>query len=529
MDHFADVVAGRARPSVGYVNADDLRRAVWRTARPDGYHLEYGYSCMGYGLLTNAGVVSPLAAGQVGTTTLVGAYRQQASGALAVDVDFVGGPSDLLLVRGAATLDGAVLPLYAHASLLRTGLFVPVLSADTLTDNGVSIDGADTLVLDFTSRILGNMLEIGVVDVDFVIDGLAPPEQALAEHFQSVWRNGEESGVDPVLDHLAALTDAEAYGALLDTLHPHSAFTQGAQPVALSQTLLSGMMSCAGGPGASNLRERACIWGRASQLIGDQDASTRGPEYRNRSRLLHGGAQAEIAPGWFAGFSLALGRSEFESEGYSGGDADILGVGAALKRQFGDLLLAGAVEYARVEADHLRQTGFPLIVDAASSSDTNILAVRLRAAHAMHFDEFYLRPALDLDAYEFNTDPFSETGAGALNLQVMESSQTLASAGLSLEAGFLYVRAEGLVVHPYLVVGITALSEDSIDAEARFEGDAPAVPNFVIESPIPDELTRTQLGFEALYRGGGVRIEYEERDGESYRDYSFAAKVRYQF
>jgi hypothetical protein len=91
------------------------------------------------------------------------------------------------------------------------------------------------------------------------------------------------------------------------------------------------------------------------------------------------------------------------------------------------------------------------------------------------------------------------------------------------------VRAEGLVVHPYLVVGITALSEDSIDAEARFEGDALTVPSFVIESPIPDELTRIQLGFEALFRGGGVRIEYEERDGDSYRDYSFAAKVRYQF
>ncbi|WP_395646414.1 hypothetical protein [Terricaulis sp.] len=481
------------------------------------------------GVLTNRGVVSPFAAHETGTTTLVGDYVQTLTGTLRVDVNFNGGPSDRLIVNGVASLAGAIDPVFEHVSDLRAGSFVTVLSADSLSDNGISINGADTLVLDFTSRIVGADLQVGVARVGFDIGGLSAPREELADHFQALWEMGANSGMDPLMDHLASLRDAGAYGDLLGQIYPYGAFSAGAQPVTFSQTLLNGMMSCPGAAGGADLREHACTWVRTSQLIANQDATALTPAYQSRTRTLMGGAQAEFAPEWFGGFSLAIAAGDYDSDGYAHGASNSYALGAVLKRQLGDLLLSGGVEYARIEGDTVRTTGFPTLVDAASSSDSDILAARFRASYTARFGEFYLRPSLDLDSYQLHTGAFSEAGAGALNLHVRDSEQNITGVGGVLEAGFLYLQPGGTVVHPYLQAGVTQLSEDRLTALANFEGDPVGAPAFRIDSPIPDQTFNVRLGFEALFARSAVRIEYEERNGDSYQDYSFAAKLRVRF
>src|SRR5207342_1059178 len=101
----------------------------------------------------------------------------------------------------------------------------------------------------YASRIVGANLQVGVASIDFVIDGLSPSEKALAGHFQDIWSGGGSDGLNPVTDFLASQTDPGAYAEMLDRLNPHSAFTQGAQPITLSQTMLGGMMSCPGSAG----------------------------------------------------------------------------------------------------------------------------------------------------------------------------------------------------------------------------------------------------------------------------------------
>jgi hypothetical protein len=479
-------------------------------------------------LLTNSGVLSPYGDGAVGTTTLVGNLTQGATGDLRVNLNF-GSPSDLLVVQGTASLGGKVTPVFERVRAIRAGTFVTVVRATSLTNAGITMDGADTLAIDFSTRFQGNEFQIGVASVNFVIDGLNTEQGAVASHLQQIWNSPASTGLDAMLETLAMAKDAGVFEAIVDGLNPYAAFTQGSQAVGGGQFFLSGMMSCPAPDSAAKvLHETACLWARVSHTDTDQAAAGPDPGYHDGTDRMQMGQQFSLGAGWFAGYGLGYESSRFEMGDTSRASTDTTHLMGSLKYETGPLLFAAAADIAHSATDRQRRTGFPTLVTATSETDTMQAALRLRAAYTAEAGGFYLRPSIDLDGYYIDTDAFEETGAGAFNMVVAGGEQRLGAATASLEAG-LVARAGQFVVHPYVELSTTRMSEDHLEISAHLQGAAAGVTDFIAPTPIPEELTGARLGFEMLMQGGSMRIEYEQRTSDRYESRTASVKLRAVF
>ena len=229
---------------------------------------------IGGGPLMNLGELTPFSE-LTGETIIAGAYVQQSTGLLTVDLNF-GGASDRVTVQGAATLAGAVNPIVGHVADLQPNTYVTVLTANSILNQGVSVDLADTLVVDFATRISGNNFQIGVASIDYDIGELSEAQQQIANHLQGIWTAGGTDSLHALMDYLGGLKSAAAYRATLDGVSPFASLTGGVQPVNSTWTFLGGLMSC---PDA-DLHETACGWVRGGERDAEMDADGGDPAYR---------------------------------------------------------------------------------------------------------------------------------------------------------------------------------------------------------------------------------------------------------
>lgn len=478
---------------------------------------------IGGGSLMNMGELTPFGDNVTGETTIAGDYVQGLTGALAIDLLF-GGSSDRVVVLGEATLDGRVRPVIGHVADLRENEFVTVLSAQSIVDQGIDIDLADTLVIDYAARIAGADLQIGITSIDYVIGGLSAPQQHLAGHLQGIWGAGGSDNLHDLMDYLGSLTNAETYGGALSGIHPFDSFTAGAQPVIASQGFLTGLMSCPDG----DLRERACAWVRVGERDAEQEARGGEPAYDQDTTRLQAGAQFDRGNGWFAGFSLGYERGSFEILAAARTESESFMLGGVVKRERGDWLVAAALDFAHTHHDRTRIVTFPAPAVASSDSRDNVLAARLRVARLVEHGALYVRPSLDFDGYAIFSGGFTETGAGAMNLTVEDDGNFIGSATLALELGGRFDVASS-VLRPFAQLGVTGYSAESIDLSARFEGAPVAASDFTVSSRLPATLVSGRAGLDWSYAGGGLRVEYEQRAGRGYEDQSLHAKWRFEF
>lgn len=479
---------------------------------------------IGGGPLMNHGALTPFGELDAGETTIAGDYVQSETGAYYMNLVF-GGESDLVTVLGEASLDGALRPLFEHVSGLETNQWVTVLSADSIADNGLSIDVADTLVIDYGLRIVGGDLQVGIAAIEYDINGLSAPQSALALHIQSAWNAGGSPGLDELMDYLGLLTDQQTYSGTLNDLYPFNVMTEGAMPAVSNQNFLTGLMSCPG----PVLREQACAWARGGALEASQDADGGDPGYELDSARFQGGAQFALANGWFAGVSLGYELGAFESTGPARSESETVILGGVLKREIGNWLFAGGLDYAHISYNRSRTITFPSTAIATSESEDDMFAARLRVSYLFDSGAFYARPSLDLDVYQLYTGGFTELGAGPLGFVVQDGDNTFGAATLSLELGGRF-EAGGAIVHPFVRIGASAFSTDSIDLSARFEGAPVAAADFTVSNRLPESLISGQAGVDLDLPGvTALRLDYQLREGDGYEDQSFTAKLRFNF
>ncbi|MDO8800729.1 autotransporter outer membrane beta-barrel domain-containing protein [Phenylobacterium sp.] len=484
------------------------------------------------GIFANAGLVSPSGAGVLATTALLGNFTQGATGALKIDARYHAGAADRIDVSGAAALAGHVILEPYHVLDLIPGKYVTALSAASLTHTGISANTSDTLVIDYGLRATATELQVGTDKVDFVLAGLSPNQVAITRHIQASWAAGGTPAQEPLLDDLAYQKNRAAYVARVDTLDPGAGPTQGVAPLMSSLTFVGGLMSCPGGEGATDvLHEGACYWAKAGGGSSRRSAGATEPGYQQHAMRLQAGGQFALSqPGWFGGLSLGLEDSQFDSGAPAHSRARRIQAGAVIKREMGPLLLAAAGSYQYSRADLSRAVNFPIDqVSAGSHPVTNLASLRLRAAYTAQGQSFYVRPSLEGEAYHLGLKGYRESGAPGLNLIVRDGDQSFTSGTANLEIGGTHVTAKGLVLRPYANVGITRFSESSWDVTARLESAPAAAPDFTVKTELPQQLTRAALGLEADFERGAIRVEYETRQGDRYRDDTAAIKLRMQF
>nr|QQZ52088.1 autotransporter outer membrane beta-barrel domain-containing protein [Phenylobacterium glaciei] len=196
----------------------------------------------------------------------------------------------------------------------------------------------------------------------------------------------------------------------------------------------------------------------------------------------------------------------------------------------GPLLLAAAASYQYSRADLSRTVNFPIaLVSANSKPVTDLASLRLRAAYTAQGQSFYVRPSIEGEAYHLGLKGYRESGAPGLNLIVRDGDQSFTSGTANLEIGATHVTAKGVVLRPYANVGVTRFSENTWDVTARLESAPAAAPDFTVKTELPKQLNRAAIGLEADFDQGAIRVEYETRQGDRYRDDTAALKLRMQF
>jgi hypothetical protein len=476
--------------------------------------------------LLNDGTLSPFGMGTPGVTNLSGNLTQSATGTLLADVNFKGGPSDVIAMDGTATLAGKALLTPHHVTDLVVDHYVTVLTAAAATMNGIGID--DTLVVNYDVRAQGGAFQIGVIDVDFTPTGvtLTSNQTAIGQHLQAAWAAGGTPQLQPLLDYFAGLTNPTAYAATIASLDPGTGQGETSALLFSGMNFTSGLMSC---PGASDpaeaLSEHECYWGKIGGGAGRQDTTATSTYYRDSGVRFQMGRQVQVAPGWFAGISAGFEQTAFNAGAAAHGDDRAYSLGAVGKYQTGSLVVALGADVVFGDGRLQRSVTFPTNLAASSAPQRFLSDVKLRVSDVERWGWFYAKPSLDADFYYVNVGAFHERGAGALNIVANGSSKSFGSGSLGLEFGAILEDEDHSILRPYASGGVTVFSDNRWDMLARFEGSPAGVAPFTISNTFPGVLGRLTGGFEASLGAGTVKAEYETHFSSHYSDQTGSLKL----
>ncbi|TCZ54225.1 autotransporter outer membrane beta-barrel domain-containing protein [Roseicella aquatilis] len=300
--------------------------------------------------------------------------------------------------------------------------------------------------------------------------------------------------------------NAGTYGAALDQFHAQGAGAHAATLMAGGAALAGTLHSCPDFAGPDTLlRENSCVWMRTVGRLSDTTRTAFGGSASASAVALQIGGQYQFAPNWFLGgvFSneqtwmhAAGGLEKVSTMGQSGG--------VILKHQMGVWQVSASLLGGYADGSSTRQ--LPAFGTAFSGSPgADFVLGRLRVAREFVGERVYARPSLDLDVIRLGAWGYDEQGSAAgQRLRIRGGSTTLGAVTPQVEFGARWSVAEGMTLRPTLTLGVTALSEDSIETRQELMGQA-----MRIRSPLPGVTGRMALGMDLLHRNGfELRAQY---------------------
>lgn len=479
------------------------------------------------GTLTNHGTLSPGGAGTILTTALTGNFAQPGS---VFEVNINGGLADRLDVSGSADLDGEVEPLFTLASLGSATQWTILTSGTPIVDNGIS--AVSTPVVQFDLIFPTSTQMDLVLDLDFAVDGLNRNETAIAENLNAIFNAGNFAALDTMLTALSVLPTEAAVANALDQLSPEIYLDTEIATLFSAANFASSLMTCPVRDGAAAfIKEGECVWARLSGRDFDQDQTFQTLGFDERSFEVAGGVQGALGDVWRIGFAGAYEESFLDTSTFASSDADRIHGGAVLKYNPGKLLLAGAVSGGWGWYDTERPINFPGF-SALAQSDQEISYVngRFRAAYQLGSGKWYAKPMVDLDATQISLDGVSETGAGAVGLNVRGTDETVLSATPALELGAQFGNPNGTLVRPYVRGGATFYDDPDFVLLASFEGVPGGVGPFRIATATDDVLANVGAGVDVIgSEGASFRLYYEGRFSDLVEQHAGGIKASLPF
>jgi hypothetical protein len=481
--------------------------------------------------VNNAGLLVIGEPGSFKPLTVTGNFKQTDSGVLRTDVDFAGSRAARMIVQGDASLAGQV-DVSAHTLLPERELTVLTVQGST---QGV-LQAVDSPVFDYDLRQVGKDTRIRVASADFAAPGmgLGGNHQQVAEHLQRNWDLGGNTALAPLFAYLdtASRQGASSYRDSISQLSPGVTLAPAAQSAANLARFTSAMMSCPGFEGEDAMtQERDCFWGQVTGRTATQDASSDISGFHYSTMAYQFGGQKEVSPGWFVGGSVAYDNSHMRgSDGRVSGKGDSGYIGALVKRQQGDWTFSAAVGggYGAYHMD--RAVGIPGYQETLDSSpDIYGFNARFRAARTFAYDNFYVKPYVDLDAGYTRMSSYKESGSNPLALAVESSDQFTLGVSPMVEFGGRAELDNGAVLRPFMYAGVSFLSQDDWTAGARLRG-AQGAGTFDTSVPIDDVVGRVGAGLEITKTGGvELRLQYDGAFSKHVRSHSGTLKMMMPF
>ncbi|WP_132029512.1 autotransporter outer membrane beta-barrel domain-containing protein [Aquabacter spiritensis] len=491
------------------------------------------------GIFSNAGTFDIGGVSNIAVASLTGAFSQQSTGRLLVDVDSsaaAGRQNDVLAVTGAVTLGGQV-TVNAMNSLLPGGFSIVTAtggvqgaaSATTTVASAFPVSAPIT----WSVSVNGNTATL-TPNANFAGTGasLNPSEVALAQHLQSAWTSGGD-GMGSLFASLAAIGSTAAYEQQMNSLSAEENNTPAITQTHGARASMSASQSCPVFTGTGTLlQETDCAWARLSGSRTEQYSTNQVNGYTVNALTYRVGAQKEILTDWFLGVTAAFTTSSVSpANGWSDTDGQAADASVALKRQIGPWLLSAAahVGFGGFDNDRYVQVGSNTYL---TQSSTGIFTAggRLRAAYEFAFTDWYLKPYADFDVIYTYMPGYSESPAAGVNLLFGDMNEWTFAFSPNLEMGARFNVSPDAWLRPYASVGATFLSNDGLDTETSLEGVGVGVPTYTTTVSMPDTLLDVGLGLQ-LYHVGGLelRADYKAQIGNDFLGQELSARFSVPF
>ena len=445
---------------------------------------------------TNSGLLSPGGDDVSSTTALTGNLVQATGGNYLVTLDGAQvNVNDRVDVSGTADLAGTVQVQVIDAG---TGT---AQNQTTIIQSTGGVSAATAQNLTVQPSAVGNFGLVfsnpQTVDLTYAIDfstpalaaGLNANQEAVADYLEALQGAGQ---IESEQLFLLEAEDTSAYAQALDQLSPEP-YAVSSWAVALSaQQFSDALLSCREREGdARFIREGQCFRIGLQGRHFERNHSNDDIGYDISASEISLGAQQALSERWQLGAAVAYEywRAEADDDIWRN-TADQFQGGVVLKHQIGGTALSAGLNGGFGDVD-IRRDATPTAT-AKGDQDVAFVGGQLRAAHAIEFGAWYLKPRSDLNVAWVHTDDVNESGAGAASLDVEDDRQTYIAVQPALEVGGEFATSGGYLLRPRASIGLTHFLKDpSPTAQARF-ATAPAGPAFAATS----DVERTWLDLE---------------------------------
>ena len=512
-EDWSGVRAKKAAPHSETVTTDSFRNRAG-AAFNSGEFVQLGNA----GLLLNEGTINPGGAGVVATTNLDGRLQQTRSGVLRIDID--GNKADHVIIStpiaaavASANLSGKITPaLVSFDASSATQRFTIISANAEIIDAGVSV--TDTALVDY-DLLYPNANEVVLsLHADFSGTGLTPNQNSLVSYLGRLIGSPSAQQFEDIFVAFLSAPDQESVAQLANQMLT-SAGNSALTAMFVSEAFANAMRSCAVAGGShSQLRETSCVWAKPFAREFSQNAGVGRADIDGNTAGFAGGAQVQVNEKVFAGAGFSIEESNSAVDVTSRQDGTWWQFGGVLKYVDGPLKLSASVNGGQGDLDMTRQAGIGASVAAESGTDISFVTNLARLAYSFGETGFYVTPMVDMGATYLQMDGFTESGAGIFNLAVASSDQWIFFGGPAVEIGATIAQAD-FELRPYIKAGVTFLSEDSFDIEARFAAASPGVAPFRVTSNFDDTFATLDAGVQLFSTDGlNLRLSYQGKFGE---------------
>lgn len=468
--------------------------------------------------------------------TLSGEYLQESGSTLRVAIVSASGETDYsyltagsVVIESDSTLD---VDVKANSGLAAGNSFAVVRSSGSFTGSYDHITDNSAL-FDFTSRTVSNWLYIDAVRASSVEQAARDNSNFPGVGAAQVFDSGA-SGLQDVVDQLNQLgTTAEVSNAVSQTLPLNNGAAANATMDALSSVSQIVQARIEGSSGLSTgdaVLSDNYVWVKPFGSLARQDDRDGISGYEARSYGLTLGADGALSPKVRLGLGMAYanvdidGNSSVAPQGSQIDVYQLIGYGSYSLDERSNLSVQLDVGQARNQGQ--RQIAF---MSQTASADYDSLTAHAGIGYARNYplgEQSNFTAGVRADYSWVKDEAYSETGAGALNLQVQ--GRTSDALVLAVEGKYTTTLRSGLQLQANLGVGYDALSERG-SVMSAFAGAPTATFVTYGADPSPWQL-RAGLGLTHKTASGmEVTGRYDAAYKADFLQQTVSVKVRWPF
>ncbi len=451
----------------------------------------------------------------------------------------------VLTVGGQLRANGRI--GFFSQGITRTGTRTLINTTGGLTGDPDFQDDSALLDLEFTRT--ANTLLVEIDRRSYAAPARHDQQREVGQYLDDVARAGPDAELDELMGRLDAL-DRNALLDAYDSLDPqfYDAQTSAALDMGreFDAVLRRPPVVCAvgEGPGAEERVWRPCeTRGLEPWFLGwgsyrDRDSVGGDIGYDQAGGGLAIGVQQRLFPWLEIGVGVGAGRRTIDVDGNGSGSVTTLDFGVNAATQIDLVVIRGAASFGYGWHDTTRDVDWPGFSRRASGDfDHRRVGVSIEGAPQLDFGTLRVEPHAGFDYTWLDEDDLDETGAGTLNLDVDQRTNSLLAfetgvrlrgyLHLSRPIGEFYDFSDTILVPEVRVGYRRVLTGDDRDVDAELPSAPDGVGDFGVDAVDAEEQLIAGLGLSLQPKGGAtVTMRYDLGYGDRNVAHTGALQVR---